>query len=266
MAISIGGVGRATTIGLRDMTNGTNMLGTTSTSSGSSGSGGSSGGASDADILSGLIEDMYSRFTPQEITYDAKSEEEIRSTVAEWLRPSYDQAIATRKEQTLTNKANLDADAIARGMGSSTYVTDVKNRQQNAESSDIATMESDYGATLAKYVSEGVETENDRLLEVQEFNAEQRQAAYELAYSAAIELFPYYRKKSSGGGSGQSSNAVTATSRENVETFLGLLSSNERTEVYQATSSAGAQYRAEILASVGYAGYIQLQSKYPSFP
>ena len=264
MAISIGGVGKATTIGRRDMTNGKATIGITGSYSGGSGSGGSSG-ISDANVLSGLIEDMYNRFAPQEISYDAKDEEEIRTSVAGWLRPSYDKAITTRKEQTLTNQANLDADAIARGMGASTYVTDVKNRQQNAESSDIAAMESDYGSTLAKYVSEGVETENDRLLEVQKFNAEQRQAAYELAYSAAAQLFTYYKKKSSG-GSGGSAGKVTATSRENVETFLGLLSSQERAGVYQATTAEGARYRAEILASVGYGGYLQLQGKYPSFP
>ncbi len=263
MAISIGGIGKATTIGIRDITGGKMKVGAKNTSSGG-GSGGGSGG-NEAEILSGLISDMYKQFAPQEIVYNAKSEEQIRSSVSSWLRPSYDQAISNRKVQTLTNKANLDADAIARGMGASTYVTDVKNRQQNAESSDIATMESDYGATLAKHVSDGVKTENERSFAVQKFNAEQRQAAYEMAYSAAIALFPYYRKKGSG-GSGASSKAVTATSRENVESFLSMLSSNERTEVYQATSPAGAQYRAEILASVGYTGYSQMQGKYPSFP
>ena len=263
MAISIGGIGKATTIGKQNLGIGSIQLATPASSSGGSGSG--SGGQDEADILSGLISEMYERFAPQEIDYNAKSEDEIRSSISAWLRPSYEQAITTRKEQTLTNKANLDADAIARGMGASTFVTDVKNRQQNAESSDIATMESDYGATLAKYVSEGVETENDRLLEVQKFNAEQRQSAYELAFSAAMELFPYYRKKSSGGGSGKTSG-VTATSRQNVETFLGSLSQSERSEVYQATTSAGAQYRAEIIASVGTTGYIQMQGKYPSFP
>ena len=263
MAISLGGIGKATTIGKQNVGIGSIQLATPASSSGGSGSG--SGGQDEADILSGLISEMYERFAPQEIDYNAKSEDEIRSSISAWLRPSYEQAITTRKEQTLTNKANLDADAIARGMGASTYVTDVKNRQQNAESSDIATMESDYGATLAKYVSEGVETENDRLLEVQKFNAEQRQSAYELAFSAAMELFPYYRKKSSGGGSGKTSG-VTATSRQNVETFLGSLSKSERSEVYQATTTAGAQYRAEIIASVGTTGYIQMQGKYPSFP
>ena len=160
-----------------------------SSSSGSS----SSHHHSDADVLSGLIKSMYKRFQPEEITYVKKSEEEIRSTVAAWLRPGYEQAIANRQEQTLTNKANLDADAIARGMGASTYVTDVKNRQQNAESRDIATMESDYGSTLAEYVSEGVEDEANRALQVEEFNAEQRQKAYEMAYAAALVFFQEYK-------------------------------------------------------------------------
>ena len=148
---------------------------------------------SDADVLSGLIQKMYNRFKPEEITYVAKSEEEIRSSIAAWLRPGYDQAIVKRQEQTLSNKANLDADAIARGMGASTYVTDVKNRQQNAESRDIATMESDYGSTLAHNVSDGVEDEANRALQVEEFNAQQRQAAYEMAYAAAVALFQEYK-------------------------------------------------------------------------
>ena len=190
MAISIGGIGKATTIGKQNLGIGSIQLAKPASSSGGSGSG--SGGQDEADILSGLISEMYERFAPQEIVYNAKSEDEIRSSISAWLRPSYEQAITTRKEQTLTNKANLDADAIARGMGASTYVTDVKNRQQNAESRDIATMESDYGSTLAEYVSEGVEDEANRALQVEEFNAEQRQKAYEMAYAAALVLFQEY--------------------------------------------------------------------------
>lgn len=265
MGIKISGVRRPTTVG-------GNKLGIVSSTvdfgrrtSGGSGGGAASGGASDTDVLSGFIKDMYSRFAPEEIEYVAKSEEEIRSSVAAWLRPSYDQAIANRKEQTLTNKANLDADAIARGMGASTYVTDVKNRQQNVEARDIATMETDYGSTLAKYVSEGVETETNRQLDVAKFNAEQRQNAYELAYSAALELFAQYKKRS-GGGSGSKSTKTGATSRENCEAFLGMLSGEERREVYEAASPAGEQYRSELLASVGTLGYIQLMGMYPSTP
>lgn len=164
---------------------------------GSSSSGGSSHShkRSDADVLSGMIHDMYDRFQPEEITYEAKSEEEIRSAIAGWLRPGYDQAITNRQQQTLSNKANLDADAIARGMGASTYVTDVKNRQQNAESRDVAALESNYGSTLAERVFDGVETEKQRALAVEQFNAEQRQRAYEMAYQAALVLFQAYKDR-----------------------------------------------------------------------
>ena len=60
--------------------------------------------ASDEDILSDYINQMYTRFAPQEVAYDTRDEAEIRSSVAEWLRPSYDQAIANRQEQTRANK------------------------------------------------------------------------------------------------------------------------------------------------------------------
>jgi hypothetical protein len=270
MAINIGRK-TGTTTSLRDLGVSTTTFGfnTTKSSGGSSSGGKRSTGASDADVLSAYVADMYDRFKPEEIEYDARTEDEISASIAEWLRPSYDQAIANRKEQTDYYKAELDADAIARGMGASTYVTDVKNRQQNAEAGDILSLESDYGSTLAKYVDEGVETETDRLLEVQAQNAQLRQDAYEMAYSAALKLFGYYKeesRRSSGGSSKKTTNTVTATSAENCDRFLSLLSKDERAEVYTASSAAGQQYRDELLASVGYTGYIQLQSKYPSTP
>ena len=235
-----------------------NVLAGTSSSSGSS----SRNKRSDADVLSGMVNDLYKRFQPQEITYDAKSEEEIRSAIAEWLRPGYDKAIANRQEQTQANKANLDADAIARGMGASTYVTDVKNRQQNAESSDIASLEADYGSVLSKYVLDSVDGEKDRALEAEKYNADARQAAYDKAYTAALSLYEQYKKtagKSKGGG-------VAGTTLANCESFLMMLSGEERRAVYEATTVQRAQYRAELIASVGTAGYLRLMDQYPSKP
>ena len=97
MAISIGGIGKATTIGKQNLGAGPIQLAKPASGSGGSGSG--SGGQNEADILSGLISEMYERFAPQEIVYNARSEDEIRSSVSAWLRPSYEQAITTRKEQ-----------------------------------------------------------------------------------------------------------------------------------------------------------------------
>ena len=221
--------------------------------------------ASDEDVLSSYIDDMYARYQPEELEFDEKTQDELSASVATWLRPGYDQAISNRAAQTERYRAETDADAIARGMGSSTYVTDVKNRQRNAEASDIASLESDYGATLAKYVSEGLETQNEQKLETASYNAEQRQNAYDMAYAAALQLFTYYKK--SGGGSGRSSGTkTTATTQANCAEFLNQLSKDERAEVYAGSTAAGRQYRAEILASVGYSGYLQLQNQYPSTP
>lgn len=216
---------------------------------------------SDEDVLSGFVDQMYTRFAPQQVVYDTRSEDEIRSSVAAWLRPSYEQAIANRQEQTRLNKANLDADAIARGMGASTYVSDVKNRQQNAEAGDIASLEADYGATLSKYVLDNVDSEKNRALEAEKYNASARQSAYEKAYTAALSLYEQYKKSARKPGSG-----TTATSLENCEAFLSLLSGEERRAVYEASTAQGAQYRAELIASVGTAGYIQLMGKYPGKP
>jgi len=217
---------------------------------------------SDEDVLSGFVNQMYARFAPQQVAYETRSEEEIRTSVAAWLRPSYEQAIANRQEQTRLNKANLDTDAIARGMGASTYVTDVKNRQQNAEAGDIASLEADYGATLSKYVLDNVDSDKNRALEAEKYNAGARQDAYDKAYAAALSLFEQYKKsarKSGGGG-------TVPTMLENCEAFLSMLSGEERRAVYEATTTQGAQYRAELIASVGTAGYIQLMGKYPSKP
>lgn len=218
---------------------------------------------SDDEVLGAYINEMYARYAPEELTLDEKNEGELRDSVAEWLRPGYDQAIANRKSQTLTNRAALDADAAARGMGASTYVTDVKSRLLGAEASDVASLEADYGAALAKAVAERQSEQSERLLDTQTYNAAQRKNAYDMAYAAAVKLFDSYKK--SGGGRRKTSVAAK-TSAENVEAFLNMLNKQERAEVYGASTKEGAQYRAEILASVGYQGYIQLQTEYPSIP
>jgi len=221
--------------------------------------------ASDEDVLSSYIDSMYARYRPEELAFSEKTQDELSTAVAAWLRPGYDQAISNRTAQTQRYRAEIDADAIARGMGSSTYVTDVKNRQRNAEASDIASLESDYGATLAKYVSQGLETQNDQKLKTASYNAEQRQNAYDMAYAAALQLFTYYKK--SGGGSGRMSKTKAApTTQENCAAFLSQMSNDERGEVYAGSTEAGRKYRAQILATVGYSGYLQLQNQYPSTP
>ena len=108
------------------------------------GGGGSYSAAAPAPVdytarLQGLVTEMSSTtFQPQTVTYTPAEEAALSEQIAAWLRPGYDRAIAERQERTRGYAAELTADAIARGMGASTYVTDVRSRQQRDEANDIA--------------------------------------------------------------------------------------------------------------------------------
>lgn len=143
-------------------------------------------------IFRDLSQEMYeSVYRPGELVYEPKDSAVLSGEIAGWLRPVYDRMIAARREDTARYGAELDADAYARGMGSSTYVSDVKSRQQREEAADISLMETDYGATLAKNLSEALNAQNELKLSVEMFNAERSDSAYDQAYRAAEFLLPY---------------------------------------------------------------------------
>jgi hypothetical protein len=256
---------------------------------GSGGSGSSSGGGGTAaspgattaavdpmETLTTNYDAMVDLFMPEPASYEAVSAEELKKQVAAWLRPSYDQAVLNRQQQTKASAAELDADAISRGMGASTYVTDAKSRLFNEEARDVTLLESEYGAALASAVSDRLDSDRDRELEVTLYNKDLEMDVYSLAYSAALTLMGFSASGSSSGGrrtgssrrsySGSSSSSTGVTSARNVETFLSSLTKEQRAEVYSASTTAGQQYRDEIVASVGVAGYYEMQAKYSAIP
>lgn len=140
--------------------------------------------------LKKLIEGLYtSVFQQADVAYTPQTAETLSTQISSWLLPGYERAIAERQTQTARYGAELDADAIARGMGGSTFVTDVKSRQQRDEANDIALLQTEYGATLAKNVMEQMTAQQQTKAEVDMFNASMRQTAYQSAYEAALELF-----------------------------------------------------------------------------
>ena len=78
--------------------------------------------------------------------------EELYDQLEAFLRPGVDAAIKGRKDYGDTVLAELDADAYARGMGSSSYLSSMKYREYEDIARDIAALESDYGAALAEYL------------------------------------------------------------------------------------------------------------------
>lgn len=199
--------------------------------SGSSGSKSSGGGSSKkqtvADYYNQIIKQLgNTSLTPSEITYDPldyvlPSQVELSQQIAEYLRPQYDSAIKNRQQQTSQNRAAIDVDAASRGMTSSTWTTDAKNRQAISEAADIASLESAYGSALAQNVLDlynqhlqnklNVDTFNKsnqltvqqqnaaNKLTAEQWNAEMLRALQEMAYNMAMDAYSLSGSKKGSG-------------------------------------------------------------------
>lgn len=177
-----------------------------------------------------IYEKTKKEYVPHEISYSPLDEKTLTERISAVLRPVYEKAIAAIFRNNKRADAELDADAISRGMGSSTFVTDVKRRQDNAAADDVQGLESEYGAKLADQLYKAMEGERDRLLEVEKFNAQQRNVAMEQAFSAAKTLYDAYLAAKaaeeaaalakSGGGGGGSAKKQEETTKAEIKTSL----------------------------------------------
>ncbi len=109
--------------------------------------------------------------------------DELYDMLEAFLRPSIDAAIEARYARGETNMAELDADAYARGMGGSSYLSSMKAREMDDIQDDITELEAAYSAELAEYLFDAVN--------------ELQQLEIQLSMSAS--------HNSSGGGGGSSS-------------------------------------------------------------
>ena len=188
-----------------------------------------------------IYEKTKKDYVPQQMSYTPLDEKTLADRIGAALRPVYEKAIAAIFRGNKHADAELDADAISRGMGSSTFVSDLKRRQDNAAADDVKELESDYGAKLADQLNKAMEGERDRLLEVEKFNAQQRSLATEQAFSAAKTLYDAYleakaaqeaelaKAGSGGGGGGTAQKAQTSTAE--IKTSLAQAVASARGQV-----------------------------------
>ena len=143
-------------------------------------------------------------YAPQLVNYTPLDEQTLAERISAVLRPVYDKAIAAIFRGNQRQDAELDADAISRGMGSSTFVSDLKRRQDSAAADDANDLETEYGARLSDQLYKAMEGERDRQLEADKFNAQQRNEAMEQAFSAARVLYDAYLAAKAAQNSGRS--------------------------------------------------------------
>ena len=194
-----------------------------------------------------IYEKAKKDYAPQLVTYTPLDEQTLAERISAVLRPLYDKAIAAIFRGNQRQDAELDADAISRGMGSSTFVTDVKRRQDNAAADDVRELESDYGAKLADQLYKAMEGERDRMLEVEKFNAQQRNAAMEQAFAAAKYLYQAYLEAKAaqgyGGGSGSGGKKEERLTEAQVKNSLAQAVAAARGQV--TTNPNGAAFYAK---------------------
>ena len=152
------------------------------------------GGASSFDYskstdLNALQNQILNMLTVPSIEYSMPSEQELAAQISDYLRPSYDQAIAQRKKQTLYNRAEIDADAASRGMGRSSYVTDVKDQAMDAEASDVANLENNYNAALLEAVYNQYNQHLQNKLAADQYNSSAAAAAQQAALGYATNMY-----------------------------------------------------------------------------
>ena len=155
--------------------------------------------------MAAAFQSIYSSIPRQTITPTAISlAEKNRATVAAEadasLKPYLDLSASQRQQQAVQSRAELDADAYSRGMGSSTWLTDKKSRESMAAQSDISNMNAQYAATLADSINKQMQNyESNKLavdqanvsnkLAADQFNASQENDAYQKAYSIFMDMW-----------------------------------------------------------------------------
>jgi peptidoglycan hydrolase-like protein with peptidoglycan-binding domain len=233
---------------------------------GLSGTSGASGAAGRwADGVYAFMQGIQPLFSSSYVGYTPQSDASIRAQLRDALRPGVDAAIERRRELTEENMAELDTDAWARGMGRSTYVTDMKDRQMDEEAEDIAEMEAAYSAALAQAFMQAQQDERARALQAQLYNAGQQASVNQLAFSTAQDLYGQYAAQAQAAqkASSRSSGGAPATSPDIALLFLSMHTPEERRAIYDGVTQEDREYRDELIASLGKAGYLQAQGLYP---
>lgn len=201
----------------------------------------------------------------------AAAGERIKKQLEEILRPAVDAAINRRRKSAKTERAEIDADAAARGMESSTYVTDVKSDVQNSVQEDIADYETEYSRTLAQtlqtmltdaYKSYAQEQAQAAQLALEREKLAQDQDQFEK--TLALE-----KRKLSAKSSGNASDSVQSAPESNpgrgftvddYRNYVWGLSYDDRRKLFNSDELYWKFMREQIIADIGSDEYAKLAS------
>lgn len=134
------------------------------------------------------------------VQYNPTSTAQLRDNLEAAYRAGYDQSVDARREATRRNNAAIDADAAARGMGASTWVTDAKMRQADSEAADLASLAAQRDSAIAQQLASALSSQEANRLAVEQFNASQKANALSQALAGAQNMIALDQQKSRGSG------------------------------------------------------------------
>lgn len=202
------------------------------------------------------------------ISVSVPSKAELKEDISGYLRPGVDLAISKRRAAGETAKAELDADAVSRGMGASTYVSSMKEREDDDVQSDISIMEAQYTATLAERIAAALEKYQSMSLQAQMQNAQYAYNAQTTAMNLASQWFNSYMNNAAKAAKSSSKSGKSSTASKNMSTldyvrFVSGLSAPERSMLYNSGASEWVMMRTELEDALGKDGYRTVRNAFP---
>ena len=232
--------------------------------------GGSGYGTGAANTFGAFYNDALSMLGTPSISVHTPSRAVIEKDIAASLRPATDRAIAARRDEADANMAELDADAAARGMDASTYVTSMKGREMSESENDVAMLESNYGATLAERVASYMQYYANLELQAAMQNAQLKANAQNAAMGLAAQWYNAYLaanpKTGSGGkgGSGRDSGEEIeyyTLDAADYEAFVSEMSAKDRSRLFYSDDTLWQESRDELYDALGRERYEALWKK-----
>jgi len=204
------------------------------------------------------------------ITVDTPSREEVSDMWSEILRPGTDAAIEQRNKAARQDMAELDADAVSRGMGGSTYVTSVKAREMEDAQDDIGQIEAQYSAILAERIYETLSKYDQMNLSAQQYNAEAAAAAARTALSMASDWYSQYlaQQNAAASAAGKSSGKSSGSSKKSglsaadYTEYIRNLTPSQQKLLFNSTNEYWSSRRDEIYSALGSTLYENLKKQY----
>lgn len=223
------------------------------------------------DAFTGYYQTILGAISTPGISVSVPSRDQIAKDYETMLRPSVDLAIDRRRTRGEEALAEIDADAASRGMLGSTYVTSVKEREDDDVEDDISMMEAQYAGTLAERIAAALEYYTSLELQASSANAQMAAAQSSTAASIAAQWYQSYLSglapataaKSGGGSSTRVTQAASPrlTTQDYLE-YVAALSGANRVALFSSADPYWQVRREELNSALGARAFNALQSAY----